>query len=543
MKKFLKLLKPKKRLIFALAILTMFYSCNKDDNLDENLESTNQEKGYGTPYIGAGYGWDPAGNSGDGRFYQSPFPLSLIQQTNTFPAEFRNKTEANIATIETVEDFYEYAGRVRGLDDAYFRNGYFSISVDRDADILSALNIEKDYISVVVTVDAVGTKFDVAGNPDFRQLKEEAKDVAQYPELWRERYGDLYVNSEINGGSFTIVYNWERSLLSEFQKSKIKTGFGLRILNVFGLGYTSTVSKTEADSLIREASNIRLISTVSNFDPSLDVEDISTYNNTVSRFLNLVESDPLKTEIMYQKLSPYSPYIELGSYHIDPDKARSCLDLNKQWTHVFNVMDLINDKTPNSDRNKSAVRALRNRAKSNRDKARACVNGSVPPAVNNNEVKPYLDAWEYLKRGKAMMRFYDLVGKTYFYTYNDTEIRNLRRQPSRYRDEGLAFHILDSPIPGKPTVSLKRFKTVVGSKITFFYTTSRSEGDRFGTYEGEVGYVLDRQRDGSVPLFRLRNADTYFYTTGDPKVRGSEGYNAVKNYGYTAEGVACQVFK
>ncbi len=105
-----------------------------------------------------------------------------------------------------------------------------------------------------------------------------------------------------------------------------------------------------------------------------------------------------------------------------------------------------------------------------------------------------------------MIRFYDTEGKTYFYTYNADELRDVRNQPDRYKEEGRGFYILNSPIPGEPTVSLKRFRTKNGSKITYFYTTNRTEGNNFGQYQGIVGYVLRRAKAGAIPLYRLRNS-------------------------------------
>ena len=52
-----------------------------------------------------------------------------------------------------------------------------------------------------------------------------------------------------------------------------------------------------------------------------------------------------------------------------------------------------------------------------------------------------------------------------------------------------------------------------------------------------LGFVFDRQAQGTVPLFRyLDSQGSHFFTLNE-----QEGQNAVSKYGYTAEGICCYV--
>ncbi len=540
----------KKRLIFALAITAMFYSCDKDDSIEETeiTQSTSQNKGYVIEstgdYIGAGYGFNPAGN--EGRPYQTPFDRDLIVINNDLPDDFNQRVNGNFAAIETVEDFYEYAKRVRGLDDAYVNTGYFSVNVDRDADILSSTKLNEDFISVIVTVDAVNRRYDVAGNPDFDQLNASGQEVAAYPDRFRERFGDFYVSSEIIGGSISIVYTWKRSDLTETQKSTVKTGFGLKVLGVFGIGGSSTVNKEEIKNLINKTENVNVISTVSAFAPAFGKDsNIDTFNTELNRFISYLRSNPADNDILYQQISNYSPYIQTGAFNDNPSVGRECVKLNNQWTYVYDVMSLIDSNTSPSDPNKANIQALRNEALNNVAQARECVAGNLPSYVNSTRYTVYFEFYEINKRAKEMTRFYDKVAKTYFYTADENEKNNLRADSGRYNEEGRAYYILDSAIPDKATVPLYRFSNVNGSSGTYFYTTNKTNGETyFGATHGIAGYIYSESSDnGSVPLHRYRNADTYLYTTDAPGDTNGEGYSAIQNYGYSHEGVSGYVFK
>ncbi len=542
--------KMKKKLIFALALSAIFYSCDKDDSIDESEtnQSTTFDKGYliesTGDYIGAGYGFNPAGN--EGRPYQTPFDRDLIVINNSLPSDFQKRVDGNFAVIETVEDFYEYARRVRGLDDTYLQTSYFRVDVDRDADILSSTKLDENFISVVVTVDAVNRRYDVTGNPDFNQLNASGQEVAAYPDRFRERFGDFYVSSEIIGGSISVVYTWNTSTLTETQKSTVETSFGLSVLGVFGIGGSSNVNKEEIRTLISKAENVDVISKVGNYAPVFGKDaNIDTFNSELQKFVEYLRSHPEDNDILYQQISNYSPYIETGAYNDNPSVGRQCINLNNQWTYVYDVMSLIDRNTSSSDPNKGNIQSLRREALDNIEQARECIANSLPPFVDNADYTNYFDYYEINKRAKDMTRFYDKVAKTYFYTADENEKANLRANTSRYEEHGRAYYILDSAIPEKPTVPLYRFSNVNGSGGTYFYTTDKRNGETyFGPSQGIAGYVFaDSSGDnGSVPLHRYRSANTYLYSTDHPDDPKGEGYNAVRKFGFTHEGIECYVF-
>ncbi|WP_108804712.1 hypothetical protein [Aquimarina sp. Aq107] len=533
-------------LIVLVAVFT-FYSCEKEESIDNILETDVNQKGYQLPngdYIGAGYGWNPSGNSGDGRLYGSPFDRNLIVKSNNLPSGVGNGIEGNYAYIETIEEFYEYTRRVRGLDTAFVKSRFFGLNVDRDADILDATRLNEKFISAIVTIDAVSAKYDVIGNPDFDQLTEEAKSVSGFPERFKERYGNYYVNSEVIGGSISLVYTWNESELSEQEKSTVKTGFGLSILSIFGIGGSSTVEKTEMQDLVNKSTEVNVVSTARGYAPQFGRGELDNYNEELNKFVEFLKSNPVDNVILYQQVSNYSQYIQTGAYNEDPLIARKCIDLNNQWTYVYNAMDLVDKNTPEADDNKGVIRSLRDEALNNMMAARECINSSLPPNVDNSRYLAYFDFYEINKRLKIMYRFYDTVGRTYFYTHSQSEIASLQQQQGRYRQEGWAYSLLDSPIPNKQTVPLYRFERKEGTKVTYFYTTNKHEGDTyFGGYQGVAGYVYTSNSDGAIPLHRYRGTDTYLYTLDHPEDVNGEGYSAVNNYGYRYEGIQCYVFK
>ena len=96
----------------------------------------------------------------------------------------------------------------------------------------------------------------------------------------------------------------------------------------------------------------------------------------------------------------------------------------------------------------------------------------------------------------------------------------------------------------RPNDTVAFYRLYKGATGDHFYTADKAEADNavknYGyTYEGIACYVYSFAHDDTTPLYRLYRPSTqhHFYTANK-----AEADNAVKNYGYNLEGVACYVY-
>ncbi len=96
----------------------------------------------------------------------------------------------------------------------------------------------------------------------------------------------------------------------------------------------------------------------------------------------------------------------------------------------------------------------------------------------------------------------------------------------------------------RPNDTVPFYRLFKGATGDHFYTTDKNEADNavknFGyAYEGIACYVYSYAANDTTSLYRLYRPSTqhHFYTTSK-----AEADNAVQNYGYTLEGVACYVY-
>ncbi|MBQ0734130.1 hypothetical protein [Aquimarina celericrescens] len=533
----------KKRFIFALAITTMFYSCDKDDGIEQTTESIATEKGYqlddGT-FIGAGYGF----TSGESRLYATPFEHKGGNQAivkSNLPSDLK-AVSGSYAYVEDTYNLYKLKGNADSLGLNFKYRDYIDFNFYYQPGLTKVSTEDKNKVSVIVKIDVVTSKYDVLGKPGYESLTSTAKNLAKNDtDRFREKYGDLYVESAIYGASLNFVFNFDSTLLTEYERKTLKAGFGLGILKVFGIGFGTDKQKVESERLLSKVQTVDFDTNSSGFTPDKSItSDPQTYIDELKRFTNHVKTDPLNSVVLAQKTSNYSKYITQGGFNDDPTLAKKCIKLKNEWDYVYKVMDVIVDNAGDTG-TRNLAKQLRSEAASNKESALKCNTYNLPSSIAVlRKYEDFVRFYEIKLRDETMRRFYDNVGKTYFYTYDQNEINSLGQQSSRYRDEGNAFYVLNSRI-GNDTdiVPLYRFVSYNGSKVTYFYTTNKSEGDNyFQKYEGIAGYVYKKSKDGTVALYRYRNKDTYLYTTDK-----GEGNNAVKNFGFKYEGVQCYVFK
>ncbi|GHO90061.1 hypothetical protein KSF_001090 [Reticulibacter mediterranei] len=131
----------------------------------------------------------------------------------------------------------------------------------------------------------------------------------------------------------------------------------------------------------------------------------------------------------------------------------------------------------------------------------------------------------------------------HFYTTSAKE-RDDAIHHNGYRYEFVAGYILPKQENG--TVPLYRLVKGSSTYIDHFYTTSAKERDdaihhNGYRYEFVAGYILPKQENGTVPLYRLvKGSSTYidhFYTTS-----AKERDDAIHHNGYRYEFVAGYVF-
>ncbi|OAA58728.1 Glycoside hydrolase, family 25 [Cordyceps fumosorosea ARSEF 2679] len=167
--------------------------------------------------------------------------------------------------------------------------------------------------------------------------------------------------------------------------------------------------------------------------------------------------------------------------------------------------------------------------------ATLCTAVSAIPTTAEVQTKAIVELW----------RAYSGSAGDHFYTTDYSEYNNAVTRLG-YSAEGVAAKIYSYQVPN----SIPLYRTWSPGASDHFYTTSAPERDNAVQHlgyvdEGITGYVFATDKVGGLPARLVEFYRAYspgqrdhFYTTSGPEVD-----NAVRNLGYTYEGVACYVFQ
>ncbi|MBS2040454.1 hypothetical protein JST97_36035 [bacterium] len=165
--------------------------------------------------------------------------------------------------------------------------------------------------------------------------------------------------------------------------------------------------------------------------------------------------------------------------------------------------------------------------------------GKVPEGAQLKAAEDGVES--YLKNGSPSVdgQFYPfyrqlLKGQNHFYTASENEMNE--KKQAGYTTEGQIGYILSKP--GQGTVPLYH----LFGRNDHFYTTSHQEAvDAVNKYQYAFvnisGFLYSEQAQGTVPLFRHFNGSSHFYTTSPQESQSipSSGWNLEGVAGYLPE--------